>query len=683
MLILCVGMYRACSTWQYGVVGELIERHRGGQRLGFVGGDRFVSDVEASLDESRWSVLKSHGGHERYAARLSRGQALGIYSHRDLRDVAYSMMHKLGVDFQGLIKRDFIDQCLRNDRFWRDRPGMLFQSYEDLIAEPARGVSEIARHLGIAIEAGEDQEIADLLSLEKNRERTREIAERLQSEGVALDPRDQDKADPRTLLHWNHVRDGRAGSWRDSATAEQKAYLTRVCGPWLLEHGYPIDADQLDEVKPEPGFTPEEGPQISYARNGEDIILGRMFRGRKGTYVDVGANHPTVNNATYSLFVSGWRGVNIEPAGSAFELFARRRPGDLNLQVAISDVEGDRTFDKVVDRDGLSSDLTEVDRAAGVQGSEQVVSTRTFASLIDQHGLVPPDVFSVDIGGGEEQVIRGIPLAVWQPKVFVIRGIRSMTNDPCHEAWEPLLLQHGYLFAASNGTNRFYLRGDLVDSLHLLRHPIDELDGWVKAETSDQRERADLLQGLLDDEHRNRDETLVRLAEERAQLATLKARYSSELEDRHRHYLAWLDEREGWRVEREASRLEIETTRIEHEATRADRDATRSQLEAAQGELVATRADREAIRADRDLAWAEVDELSRRILELERLRDDFAREVNSLHSVIGRLQGEIHARDVELDRTRTRLGPYLKIDRLGVVTAIQRKVHAHRAHSKA
>ena len=26
MYVLCVGMYRACSTWQYGVVGQLLER---------------------------------------------------------------------------------------------------------------------------------------------------------------------------------------------------------------------------------------------------------------------------------------------------------------------------------------------------------------------------------------------------------------------------------------------------------------------------------------------------------------------------------------------------------------------------------------------------------------------------------------------------------------------------------
>ena len=38
MDVICCGMYRACSTWQYEVVGHLIEWRRKGLRLGYVEG---------------------------------------------------------------------------------------------------------------------------------------------------------------------------------------------------------------------------------------------------------------------------------------------------------------------------------------------------------------------------------------------------------------------------------------------------------------------------------------------------------------------------------------------------------------------------------------------------------------------------------------------------------------------
>ena len=55
-------------------------------------------------------------------------------------------------------------------------------------------------------------------------------------------------------------------------------------------------------------------PGSAYAHNMEDILLDRMFRGRKGTYINVGADHPTLNNNTYYFLPPrGWRGVNAEP----------------------------------------------------------------------------------------------------------------------------------------------------------------------------------------------------------------------------------------------------------------------------------------------------------------------------------------------------------------------------------
>jgi hypothetical protein len=45
--------------------------------------------------------------------------------------------------------------------------------------------------------------------------------------------------DSTTLLHWNHVRDGRSGSWFVESTPRQRLILQRVCGRWLAARGYP------------------------------------------------------------------------------------------------------------------------------------------------------------------------------------------------------------------------------------------------------------------------------------------------------------------------------------------------------------------------------------------------------------------------------------------------------------
>ena len=51
--------------------------------------------------------------------------------------------------------------------------------------------------------------------------------------------------DEHSELHWNHIRQGRVGGWRDEATPRQLAELARLCGGWLVRNGYEHDAHWL------------------------------------------------------------------------------------------------------------------------------------------------------------------------------------------------------------------------------------------------------------------------------------------------------------------------------------------------------------------------------------------------------------------------------------------------------
>jgi hypothetical protein len=239
MDVLCVGMYRSGSTWQYDVAGHLLERHRAAERLGFVTGDHFRPATEPP---AAWRVLKAHDAHEAFAAALHAGRARALYSYRDLRDVCFSLMHKFRVPFAEVTRAGgLLAQCLANDAFWRAQPQVLGQRYEEIMTDPARGVAAIAAHLNLALADGEAAAVAEEYSLAANRRRTAEIADRLRAQGVDLEGAAAAyRWDARTLLHWNHIRAGRVGDWR-RATRRQRARLAELCGPWLIEHGYETD----------------------------------------------------------------------------------------------------------------------------------------------------------------------------------------------------------------------------------------------------------------------------------------------------------------------------------------------------------------------------------------------------------------------------------------------------------
>jgi hypothetical protein len=243
MYVFCVGMYRSCSTWQYNVACRLLERHRQASRLGVLTEEGFREVERREPSPGVWHVLKSHDGTTAFAAALAAGRALALYAYRDLRDVAYSLMHKFAQTFEQVTAPEgLLAVCLRNDGLWQGQPRTLCQRYERLVQDPLAGVRDIAAHLGIQPSAGEAEALVDEFSPAANRGRTARFAERQRQEGRNLgDPANALLWDPHTLLHWNHIRTGEVGSWRRQADAVQQLALALTCGPWLIERGYEPD----------------------------------------------------------------------------------------------------------------------------------------------------------------------------------------------------------------------------------------------------------------------------------------------------------------------------------------------------------------------------------------------------------------------------------------------------------
>jgi FkbM family methyltransferase len=232
---------------------------------------------------------------------------------------------------------------------------------------------------------------------------------------------------------------------------------------------------------------PGSVPRISYAPNHEDILLDRIFGDHVGTFMDVGPVLPTVDNLTYFFYRRGWRGVNLEPIPRLLAMFQAARPGDLNLPVAAWDSNGAIPFFEVATADSeclstLSPRIAEDYRSRGLAIGERQVPVRTIRSLVEELGIDPPDFLAIKTEGTEEQVIRGIPLESWRPRVLVVEASCQRTSRASHHEWEPILLAHGYLFATFNGVNRFYLRDDLRDVRERLELPVSVRDQFHRSE---------------------------------------------------------------------------------------------------------------------------------------------------------------------------------------------------------
>jgi FkbM family methyltransferase len=321
----------------------------------------------------------------------------------------------------------------------------------------------------------------------------------------------------------------------------------------------------------EPILSPGTIPRISYAPHHEDILLDRLFGDHVGTFLDVGAGSPDRDNPTYFFYRRGWRGVNLEPVPRRHAQLQAARPGDLNLPLAAWDTNGEIPLFEADDgRSTLSRTIAEQYGAQGAAVRERRVPVRTIGSLAEELRLDPPDFLVIDAGGAGGPVLRGIPLEYWRPRVIVVESDWPQAVLPAQHGWEPILRAHGYLFAASNGINRFYLRDDHRALRPKLELPVSALDRFRRSDLVALEERLHALEQassrwridqahwsdrLAHSEHR-RDETERRYADALREQDD-RARRRADLEDR---LAAAERERDQWRRRYEALRQELIAT---------------------------------------------------------------------------------------------------------------------------
>ncbi len=219
---------------------------------------------------------------------------------------------------------------------------------------------------------------------------------------------------------------------------------------------------------------------ISYAQNYEDVMLWRVLKHiEKGFYIDIGAWSPEEHSVTKSFYESGWRGINIEPNPDYFGLYEKKRKEDVNLCVAVSDMEGEAEM-YFVSNPGLSSldkSIAEGHSSLGWVATPANVKVRTLEGVCEEYCLEEDIHFlKIDVEGFEEQVLRGNDWSRFRPWVVVVEATLPMSQIESYEDWEPILFDANYRLAYMDGLNRFYVAKEHEELLPAFKYPPNVFD---------------------------------------------------------------------------------------------------------------------------------------------------------------------------------------------------------------
>lgn len=201
-------------------------------------------------------------------------------------------------------------------------------------------------------------------------------------------------------------------------------------------------------------------PFTSYAQNFEDVMLWRALKHvGNGCYVDVGAQHPSIDSVSKAFYERGWRGIHIEPVAEYAALLRQERPDESVLEIALSDTDGMLELN-IIPETGLSTAIdayAQHHNKSGLTCQRLQVPTLTLKSALQELAGKPVHWLKIDVEGLEEQVLNGWDSQTLRPWIMVVEATIPNSAQTGHTDWEPILTGAAYQFVYFDGLNRFYI----------------------------------------------------------------------------------------------------------------------------------------------------------------------------------------------------------------------------------
>jgi FkbM family methyltransferase len=201
----------------------------------------------------------------------------------------------------------------------------------------------------------------------------------------------------------------------------------------------------------------------SYALEGSDLILASLLRNvERGTYIDIGANHPVFISSTYAFYKKGWTGLAVDGNASFAAMWAQARPNDIFVQGLLSDTEKNVDFLIFPDDTMSSMDEETSERYAGRydQGDVQVEKMRT-STLCNFRQKFLPDgeihLLAVDVEGEDLKVLIGADLQQMRPGVIAVETKNCSLYSPMENSIVKYLTEMGYRLVAKTPLDAFFV----------------------------------------------------------------------------------------------------------------------------------------------------------------------------------------------------------------------------------
>jgi FkbM family methyltransferase len=196
------------------------------------------------------------------------------------------------------------------------------------------------------------------------------------------------------------------------------------------------------------------GERAVFPDYAETALKEQFFGDRAGYFVDVGANDPKDISQTWHLEQKGWQGVLIEPQPALAQKLREQRKAMVFACACSSPQNAGKVLPFQVS--GIHSSLDLDFFVAGMRKDSVIdVPVRTLDDILQEaNAPAPIDLMSIDVESHEVEVLSGVTLSRWRPRLILIEDLAL--NLRIHR----LLRSCGYKWVRRTGLNSWYVPED-------------------------------------------------------------------------------------------------------------------------------------------------------------------------------------------------------------------------------
>jgi len=200
----------------------------------------------------------------------------------------------------------------------------------------------------------------------------------------------------------------------------------------------------------------------------EKFILSFFDKEYKGRFVDIGCFHPTRHNNTYTMYKSGWHGINIDLNPLAIELFNFARVRDININAAISDQEETKKLyfvDELNTQNTLEANhlsfLKNHHNLKEEEISHQEIKTQKLDKILDRYNFNDIDFMNIDVEGHELNILNSINFLKYKIKFICIEMINHNDQSKLvNEKLNAILERNDYVLEKKIDFNFIYKKNN-------------------------------------------------------------------------------------------------------------------------------------------------------------------------------------------------------------------------------